>query len=391
MYPMIRVPLFFLLIAGSVTPSSGISIADTTIRTKPFSLFPLPLIYYTPETRLAFGVAAAATFRFRGDSAHTIRPSQVTVGAAYTQNKQLLFYIPFQLFYKQNRYLANGEVGYYNYNYFFFGLRDRETPQETYGVNYPRIRLNLYRRITGTANGRGVYVGLRYQFENYDITSVQPEGLLATGTVPGGLGNRISGIGPGLLYDTRDNVLFPSRGILADLSYRTHGRSIGSTSNFGRYVADVATYHPLTNQTTLAMNYVVSLTTGEAPFSALSFMGGNKRGRGFYEGRYRDDNLAFFQAEIRQHVWWRVGVVAFGSVGVLGTSIPGTSVPGTSTRGTAYRNEFFRFNQPKGTYGAGLRIRVNNDKLNIRADYGRGLPQTGTGSSGFYLTIGEAF
>ncbi|MCY7358883.1 MAG: outer membrane protein assembly factor [Rudanella sp.] len=374
--------LIVFLVMGLITHVRGDVDADTTTTTlKPFSLFPLPLIYYTPETRFAFGVAAAATFRFRRDTAHTVRPSQVTVGAAYTQNKQLLFYVPFQIFYNQNRYFANGEVGYYNYNYFLFGLRDRETPQETYGVNYPRIRLNLYRRITGNASGQGLYAGLRYQFENYDITSVQPEGLLASGTVPGGLGNRISGIGPGLLFDTRDNVLFPSHGVLADLSFKAHTRGIGSTSNFGRHVADVATYHSLTNRTTLALNYVLSLTTGVSPFSALSFFGGNKRGRGFYEGRYRDDNLALFQAEIRQQVWWRLGVVAFGSVGVLGTSI----------KGAAYRNEFLRFNQPKGAYGAGLRIRINNDKLNIRADYGRGLPQTGTGSSGFYLTIGEAF
>ncbi len=270
---------------------------------------------------------------------------------------------------------------YYKYNYFFFGLRDQETPKETYGVNFPRIRIGLFRRLTGSANGQGLYAGLRYQFENYDVTDVDPEGLLASGTVPGGLGNRISGIGPGLLFDTRDNILFPSRGVMADLSFKAHSRGIGSTSNFARYVADVATYHPLTNRTTLALNYVLSLTTGTAPFSALSFLGGNKRGRGFYEGRYRDDNLAMLQAEVRQHVWWRLGVVAFGSVGVLGTSI----------KGAAYQNEFLRLNQPKGTYGAGLRVRINNDKLNIRADYGRGLPQTGTGSSGFYLTIGEAF
>ena len=379
---LLIVGLGLLIPATSANAAEGmIQSADTTAPAKPFSIFPLPLIYYTPETRFAFGVAAAVTFRFRRDTARTIRPSQVTVGAAYTQNKQVLFYVPFQLYYHQNRYFAIGEVGYYKYNYFFFGLRDRETPKETYGVNFPRIRLSLYRRLTGSANGRGLYAGLRYQFENYDVTDVAPEGVLASGTVPGGLGNRVSGGGPGLFYDTRDNVLYPARGVVADLSYMAHGRGIGSTSDFGRYVADIATYHPLSSKTTLAMNYVLSLTTGEAPFSALSFLGGTKRGRGFYEGRYRDDNLALVQAEIRQHVWWRLGVVAFGSVGVLGTSV----------RGAAYRNDFLRFNQPKGTYGAGLRIRINNDKLNIRADYGRGLPQTGTGASGFYLTIGEAF
>lgn len=114
-----RVLILTLLVIGHGVPVKGVGFteggADTT---KSFSIFPLPLLYYTPETRFAFGVAAAATFRFRRDTASTIRPSQVTVGAAYTQNKQLLFYVPFQLFYNQNRYFAIGEVGYYKYNYF---------------------------------------------------------------------------------------------------------------------------------------------------------------------------------------------------------------------------------------------------------------------------------
>ena len=345
---------------------------------KRFSLLPLPLLYYTPETRLGYGVAATATFRFRGDTGRYVRPSQFTAGAAYTQNKQLLFYLPFQIFYKNNLYFANGELGFYRYNYYYFGQGQRQVPAELYGVNFPRVRVNVFRRITRAdpaKPGRGLYAGLRYQYEHYAITSTAPGGELATGTVPGGRGSTVSGLGTGFFYDSRNNVFYPSRGVVADLTYLSQGRAAGSNVRFDRYVADVSSYHPLGNRATLALNYVLSLTSGgDAPFNALSLIGGTKRGRGFYEGRFRDDNVALLQAELRLNVWGRLGVVAFGSVGTLGN-----------------QQDFLRLSDPKAAYGAGLRFRVNRDLVNVRLDYGRGIPYASLGSGGVYLTIGEAF
>lgn len=345
---------------------------------KRFSVLPLPLLYYSPETRLGYGVAATATFRFRGDTSRQVRPSQVTAGAAYTQNKQVLVYLPFQLFYKNNLYFANGELGYYRYNYYYFGQGQREVPAELYGVNFPRVRVNLFRRIT-KANpnqpGRGLYAGLRYQYERYLISSTVANGEFAAGTVPGGQGSLLSGVGTGFFYDSRNNVFYPNRGVVADFTFLSHGRAVGSQVHFDRYVADVASYHPLGNRATLALNYVLSVTSsGNAPFNALSLLGGTKRGRGFYEGRFRDDNMALLQAEVRLRVWGRLGAVAFGSVGTLGN-----------------RRDFMRLSDPKAAYGAGLRFRVNRDLVNVRLDYGRGIPYTSLGASGIYLTIGEAF
>lgn len=347
---------------------------------RPVSLFPFPIVYYTPETRLAYGLVLSATFRFRRDyqlvrtdSARSSlilppgdrpRPSNVQFLAAYTQNRQVLLFVPFQVFYDRNRYYVYGEAGYYRYNYNFYGLGEREVPAENYGVDYPRIRLNALRRIRPH-----LYAGLRYEFENYHITMVDPEGLLATGTVPGSRGGQMAGIGTGLFYDSRDNVFFPTRGLTIDLSYLGHGRFIGSDFRYNRYVADLSAYQRLSRRVILALNYVVSITGGTAPFSTLSLLGGGKRMRGYYEGRYRDDNLSLLQAEIRLNVWKRLSAVAFGSVGVLGND-----------------QVFLQLNSPKGAYGGGLRFRINNDGLNIRADYGIGYRSTG-----LYLTIGEAF
>lgn len=343
---------------------------------KRVALIPLPLVYYTPETRLAYGAALTATVRFRRDTAFAdARPSQLTLGVAYTQNGQLLLYLPFQLFYARNTYYAYGEVGYYRYSYYFYGLGEHGVSRELYGVNFPRIRLNAFRRIVPMLPRGKLYAGLRYQIEDYVVTQVQPNGLLASGTVPGGRGSRLTGGGLGVFYDSRDNVFFPAKGVVADLSFLYRNRSVeagpaGPTTRFDRYVADVSSYHRLHPRAILALNYFASFTAGTAPFNALSLLGGTRRLRGYYEGRYRDQNAALLQSELRLAVYKRLGAVAFGSVGALGDE-----------------HTLLRLNALKGAYGAGLRFTLNRrDHLNLRLDYGLGRQ-----SSGFYLTVGEAF
>jgi outer membrane protein assembly factor BamA len=346
------------------------------VHPKRLALIPVPLVYYTPETRLAYGVAATATLHFRRDDGFAgARPSQLTLALAYTQNQQVLLYLPFQVFYDHNRYYAYGEAGYYRYNYYFYGVGQHEVPRELYGVNFPRLRVNLFRRLgAGTGAGK-LYVGLRYQYEDYRVSSVEAGGLLASGTVPGGLGSRLTGGGLGLFYDSRDNVFFPQKGVVADFSAFLRNRAVGAglagaTTYFDRYTADVSAYHALGRHTMLAVNYFGSFIVGTAPFNALSLLGGSRRLRGYYEGRYRDQNTALVQAELRVDVYKRLGAVVFGGVGALGDE-----------------QALLRLNEPKGAYGAGLRFTANRrDHLNVRLDYGLGRQ-----SSGFYLTVGEAF
>ena len=367
-----------LLLLTAVSWSTQSVAQSTDSARKQVSVFPFPIVYYTPETRFAYGAVLSATFRFTRDFArlkpdtvsavsgsHDIpRPSNIQLIAAYTQNKQILLFVPFQIFYDRNKYYIYGEAGYYKYAYNFYGVGQREVPAENYGVDYPRIRLNALRRIRPN-----LYAGLRGEYENYAITRVETGGLLETGTVAGGRGGRMAGAGLGLFYDTRDAVFYPTKGIVADLTYLGHSRAIGSDFRYNRYVIDVASYHKLHRRAIVALNYVVSMTGGIAPFSALSLVGSGKRLRGYYEGRYRDNNLALLQAEARVNIWKRLSAVVFGGVGILGND-----------------QRLFRTDDPKVAGGAGLRIRINNDGLNIRADYG-----IGKHSTGLYLTLGEAF
>lgn len=331
---------------------------------KRFSLLPFPVVYYTPETQWAYGVALTSTFRFKSDSANA-RPSQASLGIVFTQQKQALYYLPFQIFLKNAQYYFYGEVGFYRYNYYYFGIGDKPVPKELYGVDYPRIKLNFLKKVRPH-----LYLGLRYQYEDYCITNSETNGAFANNQVPGSPRSITSGIGLGIFYDTRDVIFFPSKGVVADIGYFYNAPALGGNVRFDRFYADISVYKTLLPTLQLATNLYTNFTWGNAPFNMLSELGGSKRLRGYYQGRFRDDNTILAQAETRFNLYKRWGGVIFGSAAALGN-----------------QKNILRFNDPKYAYGAGVRFTANRrDHLNIRFDYA-----IGKDGSNFYLTIGEAF
>jgi outer membrane protein assembly factor BamA len=335
-------------------------------KTKRRSLIAVPIAFYTPETRWGFGVGLTSTFRFKkDDSVANARPSQSSLGITYTQNKQILLFLPFQIFYDNNRYYTYGEVGYFKYNYLYYGIGNQSITPESYGVTFPRIKLNVFKKIRPN-----IYAGLRYQYEDYNITETVGNGELSKNMVYGTPRSRTSGVGLGLLYDTRDMIFFPSKGIFADFAFFNNSSLWGSNVRFDRLTADVASYKTIKNHLVWANNVYGSFIVGQAPFNMLSELGGPKKLRGYFQGRFRDENAVLLQSEARFDIYKRLGGVVFGSTGWLGNQA-----------------DFIRFNDTKYSYGAGLRFTLNTkDHLNIRFDYA-----LGKDISNFYITIGEAF
>lgn len=350
-------PVFFMM-ALLIISSSG---AAQSVKRK-VSTFPFPIIYYTPETKLAYGIAGTVTFRYGNDSLNK-KPSTILAGIAGTQNRQFLIYTQYQLF--LNGFYLFGEAGYYKYNYFFYGTGNNTVTEELYAVNYPRIKINAaYKWIPH------FYAGLGYQYESYNIKNTTINGELNKGLIPGSTGSVVSGLGVQTVYDTRDSVLFPTKGWFANASFMVNGKYIGGNYNFNRFVLEVSAYKKLTSKLMLAVNSYNSIITGNAPFQQLSQAGGNKLLRGYYQGRYMDKNMMALQTELRFPVYKRFGAALFGSSGVLGGDV-----------------HFLDFNQMRYSYGAGFRFTINRkEHLNLRLDYA-----LGKGTSGFYLAFGEAF
>ncbi len=353
-----------LVLILSLIACAQVSNAQQSSDEKRLSIFPFPVFSFTPETNFLFGAGASFTFRFKNEPID-VRPSNIFAGGAYTLNKQILLYTQYKIFYDSNKYYFFGEIGYFKYNFFYFGIGENRVPDELYAVDFPRIIINANRLVAPN-----LYAGLRYNYENYQVHDQEPNGELVQGIVPGSKGSVVSGLGAGAVLDTRDSVFYPRKGIYGEFSFTNYGNHWGGNFNYNRLLIDVANYQKLYKDIILALNSYNSFVFGTAPFQQLSAIGGTKKMRGYYEGTFRDKNLLMLQAETRFPIFWRFGGVVFGDVGVLGNE-----------------TDFIRFDKPKYTYGAGLRFKITKkDHLNLRIDYG-----IGPGTSGAYITIGEAF
>lgn len=362
-----RTKFCILLMAVFLARAASVS-AQTAQPKSPnrFKFIGLPVFFYTPDTKFGGGVGGLSTFNFPKDSLGA-RRSSVTVGVVYTQLNQLLLYFPFQLFPQNQRYWISGEAGYYRYVFNFFGTGNGFSPDyiEKYDATFPRIRLNLSRKVAP-----GLYAGLRYAYDDFRFTRTAPGGVLARGEVAGASGGRISGLGGGINYDTRNSIFFPTKGWLVDASLYTESAFTGSQFDYRRLSADVARYWAVGKKGVFALNGAAVFSFGNVPFHQMPVIGGTKRLRGYFEGKYRDKHLLLLQGEYRQPLFWRLGAVVFGGAGMVGE-----------------RFEALTLRHTRHHLGTGLRLMIDKaQKINIRADYGWGYR-----SSGFYLTFGEAF
>jgi hypothetical protein len=144
--------------------SQETAIDSTLYETDENSLFPLPVVYYTPESGLFFGVSLL--YNFFIDRKKPVNPSQLQLAAGYTTKDQLLLFVPFQLYWHQNNWRSTGEMGYYNYAYPFYGIGNAGDTDSfsTYRAKFPRFRIFLQKQTKPN-----LFLGIRYWFENYNI------------------------------------------------------------------------------------------------------------------------------------------------------------------------------------------------------------------------------
>jgi len=352
-----------LLVISSITVF--IAQTDTLKPKKRYKISAFPVLFYTPETRFGFGAAGICTFNFKKDSINAQR-SSFNLGFAYTQNNQVLFYLPYFLFFKNRTYQLYGELGYNKYTYNFYGVGNTNPKDyvEKYGVEFPRLRITALKKIT-----KNFYAGPRYAFDNFTLFNLDTTGQLIKNDISGSKGGVVSGVGAVGVYDNRDNIFYPSRGFYGELVVYRDDKITGSTFNYTRIALDATKYFSY-KKNILALNLYSIYSDSDLPFFQMGNLGGIKKMRGFYEGRYRDNNLLVFQAEYRRHLFWLLGFTLFVDAGQV------------AKRYDAFNDKNWRY-----TYGGGLRLTLDKaQKINLRVDVGVGdkmiLP---------YFTIGEAF
>lgn len=177
------------------------------------------------------------------------------------------------------------------------------------------------------------------------------------------------GAGVSLVYDNRDNLTNPHRGIYLNINQIFRPRFMGNDYAFSTTAFRFDAYQRLGKGTVLAEDIGANLNFGNPSWGMMAELGGTHSMRGYYEGRYRDKHSLEATVELRQHVWKRNGIVVW--VGA-GTIFPKFSA--------------LRSKQILPNAGVGYRWEFKKN-VNVRLDYGFGK----SGQSGFLFNINEAF
>lgn len=365
--------LFFLVTANILAQENEpLSSELDTLYKNQITAF--PFIGYTQETQLKFGVTGIYQFKIPEANFET-RPSNLTLYSFYTLEDQVRIRMTNNIFTNNENWLLEGMWEYTIFPEKYYGIGGDTPKSNEQSIHYTKLdfRQQLLKKITNQ-----MFLGLQYRYANYwDISISEREDGKDTDTseIPGFAGGRISGIGFVYKWDKRDYVIAPTSGHYIEARFETNQSWMGSEYIFHRFYLDARKYMDLSKekegQTVLALQGALQTTNGNVPFREMSLMGGMYMMRGIYEGRYRDNNMLTFQAEVRQHLFWRIGMTGF-----------------VSTSNVYNKQDGFNFNQLKVAGGGGFRLAFNkDDKASLRADYGFGP----NGNSGLYLTYGEAF
>jgi surface antigen Omp85-like protein len=345
-----------------------------------------PTIASKPSTGLTAGVNSNLAF-FRGDPSST-RISTISGGFRVSQKKQVLSGVRLSMFTDEDRWYISGDnrLSWTSQNTYGLGADTLPTGAGTENVKYNALKFyeTVYRSVRPH-----LFVGGGLNFSahgnvrpgNGDLTAFDQSAYVAYNAAHGFSDDRQTsgGASVGLLLDTRDNGINAQRGWLASVAARSFFNGfLGGDSTWQQLTLDVRTYRKLTRDARqkLAFWFISdNVVSGIAPYLDLPATGSDGRSaRGYSDGRYRGEHLAYGEMEYRATVSRNglLGLVAFMNTTTVDNADAGKKL----------------FEDFAPGAGLGLRVLLNkHSRTNLTADYGWGKD----GSRGLYLGIQEAF
>lgn len=358
--------LFFPLLSMAQRGEDAIVRSDTLNKKSNIKLIGIPVIFSTPETGFGFG-GGGQLFITGENNLFKSRKSNILFTGIYTANSQLMIEASPQIYFGAGDYYMDGVYEYSVYPNKFWGIGNDtpESNEEDYNMTSHRFRIDFLKRLPPSLN-----FGLRFHFENHEVTEVAEGGLLDSGEVLGSDRAVIVGLGAVFTLDTRDLVEDPRGGYYVNFNAQFSSENFGSTHGFNRFITDLRAYRPLGEKSLLAARLYVENNIGDVPFQAKSQFGGGDMARGYFKGRFIDDQMYVLTAEYRWYFLPRFSLAAFGLMGEV----------------SDLTQDFFK--GPHFSAGGGIRFKVLKEQNTlVRLDYGFGED----GNSGFYFGVNQAF
>jgi outer membrane protein assembly factor BamA len=363
---MSRYLLSFILILSL----SGYSQSDTAVtgKEKKVGWAAVPSPSYNQVQ--GWGITVVGGVFYQLSKKDTIsNPSSTFLYGTYAENGTWIGAFLQEGYFAKNKWWYDilGVKGDFRFRY-YQTIGDREL-QIDYATDITIVKGNFLRQIK-----TGLYGGLHYKFSQFN-TVFQLSNLPAEIELPQySTSAQYAGIGLKVAYDNRDYTLNPSTGIFTDIT-TTHFRTgLGSDSDFDLVEMNFNYYYPINSKQVFASRFYGFIGIGEVPFEEQAILGfAGPRGndvRGYSSGRYRGQNLIDIQGEWRYSFYKKWGMVAFGSLSLVGND-----------------GEEIAANGLLPAIGTGIRFMASVDKkVNIGLDVA-----AGKNDYGIYFVISEAF
>ncbi|QKJ50930.1 BamA/TamA family outer membrane protein [Providencia rettgeri] len=333
---------------------------------KPIDWGVLPGTFYTPEMGIGIGTALVGLYRIDKEDKQT-QPSSIGLsGFASSTGAFGLNFTNYNFIDNdQWRLFISGTINniptYYWGKGYSAGKNDRN--KEKYHSQEFQITPRALYKLTDAT-----YIGLGWNFSSINASDPDDGAKKYFANSVGGRSVINSGVSAYYSYDTRDFLPNAYQGQTFEVTYTYFAPNLGSDTRFQTTQLQYAYYHQIAEDTVVALDNYARFSTGNVPWNQLSLLGNGNRMRGYYEGRYRDNNIFTSQIEIRHKLDWRHGIVGWLGTGTMSDT---PSELGQShwlpTVGVGYRFEF-------------------KPRMNVRLDFG-----IGSNSTGVYFQVGEAF
>ena len=343
--------------------------------TKHSSFVLLPVLSSAPETGIEAGGAGLLSFYTDTTKRSNTKVSNIFGYATLTTKGQSRFSLSSTYYAPQNAWHYYSAISYIHFPFDFYGIGNNTRKVDGELIDEKRFKLNFNAEKLVTKNFyTGIVTGgFNYKYTNADPTSTFFE---TDQQVQDRTGGASVFIGPSLIYDTRNNNTYTTKGMIITAYYNLiHGILSNNSYTGGLFNLEYSQFFLLSKKLVLGIDVQEqSLTGGRSPFYLLPTLGSDEMMRGYYNGRYRDRNFIAGQTELRYRVTNRIGVVGFVGTGEVAHSS-------------------FSISALKPDYGGGLRYFFDTEKgLSVRADYGIGQKVAGESrQSGFYIGLGQAF
>ncbi len=326
-----------------------------------YSITFFPTMTYNQEQGLSLGAFAAIVLKGNTPAIKPkyYRPTTLVPSISYSTKGFLL--------------IENDLLGYTKHDLFIGSkLLIYNMPINYYGIGTPVYPPILFHQNTYTLVGSFLksiknvfFVGITYDL-NYVKNIIDENTNLDT--IYGMDGGLTTGFGLQMRFDSRDDILYPSKGMLINVS---------STQYFADYSFNISNFDVryyktiISDKNIIAFQATFILGSGNIPYYKLPKLGGQNMLRSINNSnKYINKVVYLAQAEYRRWFGGRFGGAAF--VG-LGNSL--SNINGAYTKDVIYM------------YGAGFRFRLlEDDKLNFRFDAG-----FGNDNPSIFMTIREAF